>query len=305
MSIYITDIYSILPEKEIVTEVSDKTVKVNKSDDLDIKEYCDKKGLKRLPKSIQNAVITSINIYNNIQNIDKNKIGIFVGNVMSYIENTDTFLIPAHEKSAKFVSPMAFPNTVLNSISGWISIVLGTTNINTTICTGKTTGLDTIKVACDYIENGIIDKAIVVTTEEITDIVIQADLEASSKYSEGSVALLLEKDSNTYICKIEDIYSSNISMEKYFERLENILKDDKNNVIYGSENSIDCEINKIINFKPNKMINTYKEYGEGFSLNTFFKLIEFLKNDITNCIILESNDIGNKSYMRLSKRKGK
>lgn len=302
MKICISNIYSIMPIFK-QNEIEDKNL-MNQTENYDITCFSSRKGLRKLPKSTKNAIIASINVFDEVKSYDTSRIGIFVGSMMSYIENANKFLEPAFQKSAKYVSPLAFPNTVLNNISGWISIVLGTTNINTTVASGKTTGIDAIKIACDYIQFGMLDKALVVMSEEITEIILQCDLKRSTHYSEGTVAIVLEKECDGSICLIENSFSSNIELKNFKKVVsETMDRTGCSNIIYGSGNNDDCDLEKLFANKGFNKDNLYEKYGEGFSLNSFFKIHDFLGDETKkDTLILETNEEGNKALLHLKKK---
>lgn len=303
MKTCVSGIYSIIPTFN-QNNKAEKNI-INRTKDYDISQISTKKGLRRLSKSTKNAIIASLNAIDGMETYEKGKIGVFVGSMMSYIENTNEFLKPAYQKSAKYVSPLAFPNTVLNNISGWISIVLETTNINTTVTSGKTSGIDAIKIACDYIQFGVIEKAIVVMSEEITDIVLQCDLFRSMQYSEGSIAIVLEKECDEPICIINDIFSSNTEISDFKAFVsETIDKTGCPSIIYGSGNNDDSDLENLLENKDVDKENLYLKYGEGFALNSFFKIYEFLKDKgKKDVLVLETNDEGNKALLHLKKER--
>lgn len=301
MSIQVSKVYKILPSKEEVLCINEKNYIINVVENQNIATYTSRKGLKRLPCTTQNAIITALKLIENekVDNLDR--IGVFVGCSMDYIKNTMDFLNDAYESSARLVSPINFPNTVLNSISGWVSIVLGTTGINTTINTGYTSGLDAIKIAYDYLNYEIIDKAIVIGVEEISKEIIESDLCMSSVYSEGAIGILMEKNSNKPVCNIDSIYSSSVLEEEFLEKIEGALDYDNEIAIYGSGDALDEKVKKVLQKSElGDVYSTYPQFGQGFSLNTFFKLLHFLNADNKEkALLIDTNENGNKSFIKL------
>ena len=68
-------------------------------------------------------------------------------------------------------------SSVLNNISGWASIVYGITGLNSTVISGNLSGIDALKMAVSYINNNVIDVAIVTAVEgnEAGSIYLQKD----------------------------------------------------------------------------------------------------------------------------------
>ncbi len=301
MSVQIAKVYKILPSKKEVLSINENNYSINIVESPNIGDFTSRKGLKALPYTTQNAIITALKLVEDDKIYNSDRIGVFVGCSMDFIGNTVNFLNDAYKVSARLVSPINFPNTVLNSISGWVSIVLGITGINTTINTGYTSGLDAMKIAYDYINYEIIDRAIVIAVEGISEEVIESDLCMSPVYSEGAVGILMEKNSNRPVCSIESIYSSNILDEDFLEKLKGVIDYDHEIAIYGSGNAIDDKVKNLLNTNEiSNVYNTYSQFGQGFSLNTLFKLLHFLNSDNKDkAILIDSNENGNKSFVKL------
>lgn len=307
MNNIISNISSINPNSQVtLVKDNDKKILINKIINQDITKFSSKKGLKRLPPSTQHALIVAINCVQNINIESPERIGIFVGNSLGYIENVARFMGDAIFTSAKYVSPLAFPNTVLNSISGWISIVLGITGVNMTINTGKTSSLDALKIANDYINYGVIDKAIVVTSEEVTETIIESDLYSSNHYSESASAILIEKRNNNGRSEIliKNSYSCNSNSNTFVSTLEKELKKDirESVVIFTSENLSFEALSDVVERQNIQVVETFTEFGESFSSNGFQKINMFIKNRTEKiAYIVEANAHGNYTFVKLCK----
>lgn len=66
--------------------------------------------------------------------------GVYVDAPYSHIENTYQLMKEAYDSSPAYISPMKFPSSVLNSMSGWLSVAYGITGPNSTIFNGFTGG---------------------------------------------------------------------------------------------------------------------------------------------------------------------
>lgn len=296
MSIAISRIISILPDYTETYQIGGRSVTVRKISHKDISEYTGRKGLKRLPCSTKNALIAAIQCSEKAD-IEKkpSAVGVFVASSMSYIENTRQFMADTYGSSAMYVSPLSFPNTVLNSVSGWVSIVLGITGLNMTINTGGTSALDALKIAVDYLNYGVIDSAIVLATEEITPTIVKSDYPAKILYSEATIALLLKKIGQDTVCAVKDVktkYSrDNLWIKDYCSQ-----NSSEDSVLYlnSDENPLD--------HPPGKACDTYAQYGECFAVNSFIKLHEFtVQNQYRKAIIIEDDPKGSKGVINLEK----
>ena len=287
-------------------DIYSKIIKVKMLKNTNISDYTSSKGLKKLPKATKNAIVSSIACTNNILTEDEKKnLGIFVGTSLSYVEHGLQFMSPAYESSPRLVSPLMFPNTVLNSISGWISIVLGSRSINTTINTGQNSGIDALKVALEFLQSKAINKALVVVTEEITKSVVESDLFSSNYYVEDTFALLLTLDNDDeQNCEyeIEEIYSKYVTEDKFLKHIRIIdedFSDEEKNAIYGF-------------WKEDVVRNADYYFANGVnmlsctSINQIFQCLH--ENKYYNIIISETNKSGMFSYLkarRIKCEKGK
>ena len=292
----LSDFYEYVDE---TLDIYSKTIKVKMLKNINISDYTSSKGLKKLPKATKNAIVSSIACTNNILTEEEKKdLGIFVGMSLSYIEHGLQFMSPAYESSPRLVSPLMFPNTVLNSISGWISIVLGSKSINTTINTGQNSGIDALKVALEFLHSKAINKALVVVTEEIAKSVVESDLLSSNYYMEDTFALLLTLDNDdeqNFNYEIEEIYSKYVTKDKFLQHIMVIdedFPDEEKNAIYGFWKE------DIVRNADYYFVNDINMLS-CTSINQFFHCIQDNKYD--NIIISENNKSGMFSYLKVRK----
>lgn len=252
-----------------IISVNDKEFDVNLLPALQINEFSSHKGLRRLPKATKNAIIASLECTKYLTTEEKRDLGIFAGTSLSYIEHTLRFMSDAYNATPRLVSPMMFPNTVLNSISGWVSIILKSHAINTTINTGNNSGVDAMENAIEYLESGILRYALVIVTEEISPAVIESDLSSSHKYTEDTIAFLLEytEDLQDGIL-IEDIYSKYTSINNF--------------QLYIKEKWLDVDEYTIhkVDIDRNNML----------SCNAINNLYEMIDNELNTKVILSFNN---------------
>lgn len=282
--------------------------------DFDIKRYIKRRGLRTLPKSTKMAIAsTQLALQDakiTLEDEDTERIGVFVGNSMSYLNNVNDFLEISYKKNAELVSPIEFPNTVLNNISGWVSIIYNFTGINSTVNTGNTSGIDAIIQAKNYIENGIIDKAIVIAVEDMGQGVIHNEFNNSKidkKMTEMSISLVLEKNSDqkNHYGFINEVYSwmeHTFMEEKYSGKVSDFLADKPSiaNVIWGSGNKIDSQLDHLFKksetYLDKQVDNIHPYIGTSYSLSGIIKLtLGLFRRGQT--LILETNEFGNNCFL--------
>ena len=135
-----------------------------------------KKSL-RLPEAIQIAVYESGKLLQ-LANIDVDaplgsRWGVYVDAPYSHIENTYQLMKEAYDSSPAYISPMKFPSSVLNSMSGWLSVAYGITGPNSTIFNGFTGGSGAFDLAVKNIDAGRLDYALVVYLKEYTPYILE------------------------------------------------------------------------------------------------------------------------------------
>ena len=95
-------------------------------------------------------------------------IGVVTGTTISVIWNISEFSKEAAEEGPQFVNPAGFPGTTINAPSSQVSIRFNIKGCNTTISTGYTAGLDSLKYALDFIKLGRLKAALVAGVEALS-----------------------------------------------------------------------------------------------------------------------------------------
>lgn len=67
--------------------LDDKQIKFNLLNEVSIQDFTSQKGLRRLPKATQNAIIAGLKTTDILDSEDKENLGIFVGTSLSYVEH--------------------------------------------------------------------------------------------------------------------------------------------------------------------------------------------------------------------------
>jgi 3-oxoacyl-[acyl-carrier-protein] synthase II len=80
--------------------------------------------------------------------------GLAVGSTFGTISSIEEFDVQALVESPLYVSPTAFPNTVLNAPAGRVARLFGLRGVNATISTGETSGLDSLIYATEWLQAG-------------------------------------------------------------------------------------------------------------------------------------------------------
>jgi len=283
-------------------------------EDFDIKKYVKYKGLRSLTKATNLAIASISEAINDAgekyNQHSPNRIGVFVGSTLNPTDAASHFMSDVYEASADFVSPLKFSSSVLNNISGWASIVYGITGLNSTVISGNLSGIDALKMATSYINNDVIDIAIVTAVEgnEEGSIYHLSNNTHNVNAITGAISVIIEKNDDSYatvnnICSFQH-YEKN--REKIIRNLEQELKIGQcNNLIYGSVNSNDELISDFL--KSNvadydiNIINTSKSIGTSNSLSGFLKLITSLDLE-GETLIVETNEVGNDSIIKIKSR---
>lgn len=287
---------------------------VSEPEDFDIKKYIKYKGLRSLTKAT-NLAIASISDAINDAGVKYNqhrpeRIGVFVGSTLNPTDGALHFMSDVYETTADFVSPLKFSSTVLNNISGWASIVYGITGVNSTVISGNLSGIDALKMATEYINNNVIDVAIVTAVEgnEENSIYHLGNNIHNVKTITGAVTVIIEKNEDSY-ASIEKIYSFQHyeeNREKIILKLEEEMKNKQfNNIIYGSSNNNDELIsaylrNSMVSQDIN-IINTAESIGTSNALSGFLKLITALELK-EKTLIVETNEIGTDSILKINSK---
>lgn len=293
--------------------LKEENTQIKQINDFDIKKYIKRKGLRTLPKSTKMAIASTKLALDDprntlLENWDAERTGVFVGNSMSYLNNINDFLQDFYTDGADVVSPLKFPNTVLNNISGWVSIIYNIQGINSTVNTGNTSGIDAIIQAKSYIETGIIDKAIVIAVEDIQQGVLHNEsklLEDRNKITEMAITIILEKEQERQenyatICDVESWMEHTYQDGKINENLGKFIKELEtvDNIILGSGNKVDSNILQFLkeNNSDINVENTFPDTGISYSVSGMIKLLMAIFRT-GQTLIIETNETGNNSFM--------
>lgn len=174
-------------------------------------KFLGKKGFKYLSRSSQlfmSAAFMALNdggIKNDNREYiayDAESIGIILGTTFSVLHSTASFDRVALVEGPQYVSPMAFPNLVMNSHAGYLAIKENIQGLNITVSTGYNASLDAIGLGCEYlISNEELKCLVVGGVEELSEELFlwyskRALITSDSTISEGSGVFVLERYEN-------------------------------------------------------------------------------------------------------------
>ncbi len=308
----------ITPWGDIVDDII-QNYKVNSNDtnvveDFNLQNYIKRKGLRTLPKSTKMAIASTELALRDLElagceQLPKERIGVFVGTSLSYVNNIQDFLEPAYEKNANSVSPIKFPNTVLNNVSGWVSIVFGIEGINSTVNNGSMSGVDAIIQAQSYLESNVIDRAIIITVDDIDKAIIHNKTNSkqqNDKMTESSITFILEKSETVLgsygaIKNIVSWMTPYVSMERLHNVVSTSLRDNPfiDHILWGSENENDEKVEmELTNIYQGELTRTSTYLGDALSLSSFYKVMIALYSG-QNSLIIETNNMGNQGVFEI------
>ena len=129
--------------------------------DFNVEDYLSAKDARRMDTFIQYGLAAGIEAFKDsgIEVTEENaeRIGVSIGSGiggMQFIEDTDVLY---HESGPRKISPFFIPGTIINMISGNLSIIFGLKGPNVAIVTACTTGTHSIGDASRMIEYGDAD----------------------------------------------------------------------------------------------------------------------------------------------------
>ncbi len=217
-----------------------KTKLAGECSDFHAEKFLGSKGLRNFDRStklvlsaaklaIEDAKLT-------ITEENTDEIGVVTATTLSVIMNIAEFNKEAQDEGPQLVNPAMFPSTTINSPSSQISIKFNIKGFNTTISTGFSASLDSLKYAADFIKLGRAKIVLVAGVESIffqtfvgfnkleflagikgEEICCPFDQRRNGIIlGEGSVVLVLESEENA-LKRSAKIYAEVAGVENYFD----------------------------------------------------------------------------------------
>lgn len=129
-------------------------------------------------------------------NLDPTRIGMVLGCALAGQIGMIDFANEVREQSARFVSPIHFPQTVGNYIAGALARGYNIRGSNLTIAGGPLSGLDAVLEAASLLRRGGIDVVFAGGVECLTDPIVEGMDPGDAPPSEGACLFVLERESD-------------------------------------------------------------------------------------------------------------
>ncbi|MFQ6094241.1 MAG: beta-ketoacyl-[acyl-carrier-protein] synthase family protein, partial [bacterium] len=143
--------------------------------DFNVKDHLSQRGLKYLSRSAQLAcAATALALEDaalDLSAVDPPEVGVVIGTAFGNVNSMIAFDKEAWLEGPRFVNPMTFPNTVVNSPAGYISVLFGLTGLNATISTGRSSSLEALKYAAECLKRGEARVVLAGGCEELSEFV--------------------------------------------------------------------------------------------------------------------------------------
>lgn len=167
----------------------------------DLKSLIPRRGLMALSRSsllaaaaIEDLLRTAVGL---LPEKTPGECGLVVGTAFGHIESKAEFHHVACREGVRLVSPILFPNTIINSLAGHAAILFGLRGPNSTVTSGRQSGLEALLRASSLLRAGRAARAIVVGCDEVSRNFLHALSSAGVLPpvcpGEASVALLCEE----------------------------------------------------------------------------------------------------------------
>ena len=131
--------------------------------------YLSSKDLRKMDRFVQLGVVAGLESFEaagvDIEAVNPDRVGVLVGAGIGGLETIEATTLTYAEKGHKRVSPFYIPSSIINMVSGNLSIMTGARGPNLSIVTACTTGTHCIGMAARLIQFGDCDVMIAGGTE--------------------------------------------------------------------------------------------------------------------------------------------
>jgi len=121
------------------------------------------------------------------------RVGLVLGNALAGQSGMIDFANDVRQQSPRFVSPIRFPQTVGNFITGALSRAYDIRGPNSTIASGSASGLVAIVEGCALLSAGNVDVIFAGGTERLTPTLAMGLAESGVTFSDGACLFVLER----------------------------------------------------------------------------------------------------------------
>jgi len=164
--------------------------------DQNLKPLVPRKGLAALSRSAVLAAAAIENLLSGVPaglpNLSDGACALLVGTAFGHVESKKEFHRSARTEGTRLVSPIVFPNTIINSLAGHAAILFKITGPNSTVTSGRRSGLEAVLRAITLLDAGRASRAIVVGCEEVSPTLLRALGGRGGPAGEAAAAMLLE-----------------------------------------------------------------------------------------------------------------
>lgn len=109
-----------------------------------------------------------------IETLAPDRLAVVIGSAFGNTGETDRHLERVHQKGPAFVSPLIFPNLVLNAPASYAAMELGLTGVNLTIGQGEISAEQALATANDILRQGRADAALAGGGDEMSALIYKA-----------------------------------------------------------------------------------------------------------------------------------
>ena len=127
--------------------------------------------------------------------VPSERVGLVLGNALAGQSGMIDFANDVRQQSPRFVSPIRFPQTVGNYITGALSRAYDIRGPNSTIANGSASGLVAIIEGCALLSTGKVDVIFAGGTERLTPALAAGLAEPDVIFSDGACLFVLERPS--------------------------------------------------------------------------------------------------------------
>ncbi len=124
---------------------------------------------------------------------NEEKVGLFLGDAMAGQRGMISFANDVRKQGPRFVSPIQFPQTVGNFISGAIARAFGIRGPMATLANGSASGLDAIREACSTLANHRCDFVLAGSVCRLSEELVVGFDQPQTAFSEGACFFVLER----------------------------------------------------------------------------------------------------------------
>lgn len=141
--------------------------------DFDVRAHLGNKGVSTLDRSTQMSIVACKEALRQCGILDdqaeRARTGVVLGSTAGSLRSIADFVRSTYTPRPHMVSPMQFPNTVMNCAAGQCAIWHGLHGVNSTVCAGDLSGLAALRYAARMLHLGHAERLLAGSVEEYCD----------------------------------------------------------------------------------------------------------------------------------------